>query len=260
MAASSSGASLLLSSTIHHAFPPPRQPLCAPPTTSGSCAGGGRDRALGHQLRRSGRRPATHRSPCAVVGPHRQHPSAPGGSWNGVAPATCKDRQTGRRQRHGLHQCPNRLVAGIWLPAWTNAVAWRRTTTWSSDKCGRIATLPRPWGGGGGRNCMACKGSRLGSALPCPAGRSVPGPRRTGPPEASATGRDRNPDAHEIAHGTRRDTPGCASTGRDDALVSAQREGLVQAKRGPASTPRAQFRSRLAATAHPMAEPQRRPR
>ncbi len=30
------------------------------------------------------------------------------------------------------------------------------------------------WGGGGGRNCMACKGSRLGSALPCPAGRSGP--------------------------------------------------------------------------------------
>jgi hypothetical protein len=29
---------------------------------------------------------------------------------------------------------------------------------------------------------------------------------RTGAPETSATRRDRNPDAHEIAHGTRRDT------------------------------------------------------
>jgi hypothetical protein len=32
-----------------------------------------------------------------------------------------------------------------WHPAWTNAVAWRRATTWSSDKQGRIATLPGPW-------------------------------------------------------------------------------------------------------------------
>jgi hypothetical protein len=40
---------------------------------------------------------------------------------------------------------------------------------------------------------MACKRSWLGSALPCPAGRSVPGSRRTGAPEASATRRDRSP-------------------------------------------------------------------
>jgi hypothetical protein len=32
--------------------------------------------------------------------------------------------------------------------------------------------------------------------------------RRTGAPQASATGRDRNPDAHEIAHGTRHDATG----------------------------------------------------
>jgi hypothetical protein len=45
------------------------------------------------------------------------------------------------------------------------------------------------------------------SALPYPAGRSGPWSRRTGAPKASATGRDRTPEAHEIAHGTRRDTP-----------------------------------------------------
>ena len=33
---------------------------------------------------------------------------------------------------------------------------------------------PLTWTGRGAGNCMACKGSRLGSALPCPAGRSVP--------------------------------------------------------------------------------------
>jgi hypothetical protein len=45
---------------------------------------------------------------------------------------------------------------------------------------------------------MACKWSRLGSALPYPAGRSGPWSRRTGAPMASATGRDRNPGP---AHG-----------------------------------------------------------
>ena len=47
--------------------------------------------------------------------------------------------------------------------------------------------------------------SRQASALPCPAGRSGPWSRRTGAPEASATGTS---DAHEIAHGTGRDTRG----------------------------------------------------
>jgi hypothetical protein len=54
--------------------------------------------------------------------------------------------------------------------------------------------------GAGGRLVEAC----IGLAVP---GRQIgPWPRRTGAPEASATGRDRNPDAHEIAHGTRRNT------------------------------------------------------
>jgi hypothetical protein len=46
----------------------------------------------------------------------------------------------------------------------------------------------------------------IGLAVP---GRPIgPWSRRTGAPEASTTRRDRNPDAHEIAHGTRHDTPG----------------------------------------------------
>jgi hypothetical protein len=45
----------------------------------------------------------------------------------------------------------------------------------------------------------------IGLAVP---GRPIgPWSRRTGAPEASATRRDRTPDAHEIAHGTRRNTP-----------------------------------------------------
>jgi hypothetical protein len=46
-------------------------------------------------------------------------------------------------------------------------------------------------GGGGARNCMACKGSTLGSTLPCPAGRSVPGrggPERRRRPRPDGTG------------------------------------------------------------------------
>jgi len=38
-------------------------------------------------------------------------------------------------------------------------------------------------------------------------GRSGPWSRRTGAPMAAAT-RDRHPDAHTIAHGSRHDTPG----------------------------------------------------
>jgi hypothetical protein len=42
-------------------------------------------------------------------------------------------------------KCPNMPVAGIWLPAWTNAVAWCRATTWAHrTKGGRIETLPGP--------------------------------------------------------------------------------------------------------------------
>jgi hypothetical protein len=51
-------------------------------------------------------------------------------------------------------------------------------------------------------------------------------------------------DAHEIAHGTRRDTPGRADTGWDDVAASAQLEGLAEARAGPLRTARAQFRSR----------------
>jgi hypothetical protein len=62
---------------------------------------------------------------------------------------------------------------------------------------------------------MACKWSGLGSALPCPAGRSGPWPPRTGAPKASATRRDRNPDAHEVANETVQELARQGKTGRD---------------------------------------------
>jgi hypothetical protein len=89
------------------------------------------------------------------------------------------------------------------------------------------------------------------SALPCPAGRSVPGrggPERRRRPRPYGTG---TPDAHEIAHGTRHDTPRRASTGRDTASASGQLDGLVEVRRGPDSTPRGQFRFRYATAASP---------
>jgi hypothetical protein len=52
------------------------------------------------------------------------------------------------------------------------------------------------------------------------------------------------PDAHEIAHGTRREAPGRTGTGWDDAAPSILLEGLIQSRRAPANTPRGQFRSR----------------
>jgi hypothetical protein len=50
--------------------------------------------------------------------------------------------------------------------------------------------------------------------------------------------RHRNLDAHTIAHGTHRDTPGWARTGRDEASASAQLDGLVEARTALDSTPR----------------------
>jgi len=62
-------------------------------------------------------------------------------------------------QRYRLYQgpgkvavgtkCPNMPVAGIWLPAWTNAGAWCRATTWAhrtnedeSRLCRALAPIP----------------------------------------------------------------------------------------------------------------------
>jgi hypothetical protein len=86
-----------------------------------------------------------------------------------------------------------------------------------------------------------------------------PWSRRTGAPEASATRRDPDPDAHSIAHGTGRDTPGWARTGRDGASASGQLDGLVEAKTASDSILRGQFRSRCVGTpAGSMPQPQRR--
>jgi hypothetical protein len=46
---------------------------------------------------------------------------------------TCKDTQ-GPGKVAICAKCSNVPVTGIWLPAWTNAVAWHRATTWVSDK------------------------------------------------------------------------------------------------------------------------------
>jgi hypothetical protein len=78
---------------------------------------------------------------------------------------------------------------------------------------------------------------------PCVPGRPI-GPWSRTPPARSSATRDQNPDTHEIAHGTRDKTPGRASTGWDGPAAAAQLEGLVKARRTPASTPRGQFRSR----------------
>jgi hypothetical protein len=64
--------------------------------------------------------------------------------------------------------------------------------------------------------------------LPTVIGLAVPGrpigpwSRRTGAPKASATGRDRNPDAHELAHETVRELVRHGNTGWDMEAVSLQ--------------------------------------
>src|SRR4029453_7714371 len=49
------------------------------------------------------------------------------------------------RRCPGVHQCPNLLVAGIWLLAWANAVAGRRATTWPSEQMGTNRDVAEPW-------------------------------------------------------------------------------------------------------------------
>jgi hypothetical protein len=84
----------------------------------------------------------------------------------------------------------------------------------------------------------------IGLAVP---GRPIgPWSRRTGAPQASATGRDRNPGCSRDCS---RDAPRHAGmsgyrTGRDETSAFIQLGGLVEARSAPASTARAQFRSR----------------
>jgi hypothetical protein len=84
-------------------------------------------------------------------------------------------------------------------------------------------------------------GRGLHRPLPRPAGRSGPWSRRTGAPQASATGRDRNPRCSRDCSRDAPRHPGMSEyrMGRRCAVRPA--EGLVEAKRAPASTPPAQF-------------------
>jgi hypothetical protein len=80
------------------------------------------------------------------------------------------------------------------------------------EKLDGLGSTALTWGGGGPRNCMACKGSRLGSALPCPAGRSVPGrggPERRRRPRPDGTG------TPSLLTACSRDHPTPAGTARD---------------------------------------------
>jgi uncharacterized Zn-binding protein involved in type VI secretion len=69
---------------------------------------------------------------------------------------------------------------------------------------------------------MACKWSGLGSALPCPAGRSGPWPPRTGAPQASATERDRTLGSCWV-----RAAPGPKGLRGSPAVTTGQHESQV---------------------------------
>jgi hypothetical protein len=97
------------------------------------------------------------------------------------------------------------------------------------------ARRPLTCGGKATRNCMACKGSRLGSALPCPAGRSVPGrggPERRRRPRPDGTG----PSvlAESVTHWDHRGTSGhqrSAAAKRNRRSKSLQLRQLAQRQR-----------------------------
>jgi hypothetical protein len=61
---------------------------------------------------------------------------------------------------------------------------------------------------------------------------------------AAATRWDGDSRCSRDAHGTCREAPGRTGTGWDDPTAYAQLEGVVEARRAPASTARGQFRSR----------------
>jgi len=78
----------------------------------------------------------------------------------------------------------------------------------------------------------------LGSALPCPAGRSGPWSRRTGAPQASATGRDRTLGPCWV-----RAAPGPKGLGESPAVTTGQHESQVDGYPTPAAGMRRAGRS-----------------
>ena len=116
------------------------------------------------------------------------------------------------------------------------------------------ASLPIFAGGDPGRSGFGSRGSLgQGCDRPC---RARPADRSLVAEDRSAAGvRDRTGPGTPLL--TRLLT-GRATTPRDervrdgdDAAASAQLDGLVEARRGPASTPRGQFRSRCVVAAYP---------
>ena len=87
----------------------------------------------------------------------------------------------------------------------------QRTITVTSRRPVGWAPVP-DLGWGGARNCMVCKGSRLSSALPCPAGRSVPG---AGGPERRRRPRPDGTGTLSLLTACSRDRPTLAGTARD---------------------------------------------
>jgi hypothetical protein len=75
--------------------------------------------------------------------------------------------------------CPDMPVAGIWLPAGTNAVAWRQATTWEHRTIGTSrdfdGALPEL------QIILVCAPQRMDTEIPAAALSGGRGTRRKGP-------------------------------------------------------------------------------
>jgi hypothetical protein len=125
-------------------------------------------RADDHQLHHEMRLDLKKRSTSASVGPTPLARSMRSKFSTRLSSSIRRGRptETEPRQSRGLHQCPNMPVVGIWLPAWTTAVAWRRARTWGHRTNEDESRLCR------GPGCSP----QLGAKGPAAAGNEIPVP------------------------------------------------------------------------------------
>lgn len=112
---------------------PPCLPACQRSSTSlpSSASLGARSRDWAAPRSRAG-------SICSPSG------SPSGSSSCSSTPSSASFLEPGPRQSRGLHKMPEHACSGNLASGLANAVAWRWATPWSTDKRGRIPTLPEP--------------------------------------------------------------------------------------------------------------------
>src|SRR6266545_848907 len=100
-------------------------------------------------------------SPPPNAAPAKPTAACPSATGSNVSVRWHRAPRAGPRQSRRLHQMPELPIAGIWLPAWTNAVAWHLATTRGTGAS--LAVPERPLTAHLGRSLSSADWSRLRS-------------------------------------------------------------------------------------------------